>query len=227
MSDPLDRPVWNALTGRQSHLAVAGGAAVRIDPGYGLFAALRDAGDESWSALRATLQGADDFVGLVELEPPAVPPVFKVLREAELVQMVWEGGALTPVDDERIVLLGESDATAMAEIAHATEPGPWGPATHRYGDYYGIRDGTRVAAMAGERLLLPGWAEVSGVCTWPAYRGRGYAEALMRRVMYGFQARGDRPFLHCYGHNTGAIRLYEKMGFVIRARLTLLVLALA
>jgi ribosomal protein S18 acetylase RimI-like enzyme len=227
MSHPLDRPVWNALTGRQAHLAVAHEAAVRIDPGYGLFAALRDESDESWSALRATLQGSDDFVGLVELEPPPVPPGFTVLREAELVQMVREGGALAPVDDERIVLLGESDTGAMAEIAHATEPGPWGAKTHRYGDYYGIRDSARLAAMAGERLLLPGWAEVSGVCTWPEYRGRGYAEALMRRVMHGFEARGDRPFLHCYGHNTGAIRLYEKIGFVIRARLTLLVLALA
>ena len=227
MSHALDRPVWNALTGRQAHLAVAGGAAVRIDPGYGLFAGLRDASEDSWATLRATLQGAEDFVGLVEREAPVVPRGFAVLREAELVQMVWEGGALAPVDDDRIVLLGESDAVAMTGIAHATEPGPWGPATHRYGDYFGIRDGSRLAAMAGERLLLPGWAEVSGVCTWPEYRGRGYAEALMRRVMHGFQARGDRPFLHCYGHNAGAIRLYERMGFVIRARVTLLVLALA
>ena len=227
MSNPLDRPVWNALTGRQAHLAVAGGAAVRIDPGYGLFAALRDASEDSLAALRATLQGADDFVGLVEIEPPVVAAGFAVLREAELVQMVWQGGDLPPITDDRIVLLAESDAAAMAEIAHATEPGPWGPATHRYGNFFGIRDGAQLAAMAGERLLLRGWAEVSGVCTWPEYRGRGYAEALMRRVMHGFQARGDRPFLHCYGHNTGAIRLYEKMGFVIRARLTLLVLALA
>jgi ribosomal protein S18 acetylase RimI-like enzyme len=227
MSEPLDRPVWNALTGRQAHLAVAGGAAVRIDPGYGLFAALRDTSEDSWAALAATLRSADDFVGLVELEPPAVPLGFAVLREAELVQMVWEGGPVAPVDDDRIVMLGECDAAAMTEIAHATEPGPWGPSTHRYGAYYGIHDGVRLAAMAGERLLLPGWAEVSGVCTWPQYRGRGYAETLMRRVMDGFQARGDRPFLHCYGHNTGAIRLYNKMGFVIRARMTLLVLALA
>ncbi len=39
--DPLDRPVWNALTTRQAHLAVAAGTAVRIDPRYGPFAAAR------------------------------------------------------------------------------------------------------------------------------------------------------------------------------------------
>ena len=37
----LDRPVWNALTTSQSHLAVASGAAVRMDPDYGPFAAAR------------------------------------------------------------------------------------------------------------------------------------------------------------------------------------------
>ena len=35
----LDRPVWNALTTEQAHLAVVNGAAVRIDPDYGPFAA--------------------------------------------------------------------------------------------------------------------------------------------------------------------------------------------
>ena len=79
----------------------------------------------------------------------------------------------------------------------------------------------------GERLLLPGLAEVSGVCTWPEFRGQGMAAALVRKVMHGFQKRGDRPFLHCYGDNIGAIRLYEKMGFRLRRRLSLLVLALA
>ena len=39
--DALDRPVWNALTSSQAHLAVVTGAAVRIDPAYGPFAAAR------------------------------------------------------------------------------------------------------------------------------------------------------------------------------------------
>ena len=81
--------------------------------------------------------------------------------------------------------------------------------------------------LTDERMLLPGWAEVSGVCTWPQFRRRGLAPLLMGRVMRGFAARGDRPFLHCFAHNTGAIALYEKMGFRRRAELALTVLALA
>jgi ribosomal protein S18 acetylase RimI-like enzyme len=227
MNDLLDRPVWQALTGRQAHLAVAHGAAVRIDPGYGVFAALREPSAECWNALAATLTDGDDAVGLVEAERLRPSTAFRTLREAELVQMVWDGGEVLPELDPRIALLSASDAPAMAELAYATEPGPWSTRTHLFGAFYGIRVEGRLAAMAGERLLLPRLAEVSGVCTWPEFRGQGLAAALVRKVMHGFQQRGDRPFLHCYGDNIGAVRLYEKMGFRLRRHMSLLVLALA
>lgn len=227
MSQPLDRPVWNALSGRQAGLTVASGAAVRIDPAYGIFAAAGDASDEAQAALAATLRSAEDRIGIVELEPWPAPTGTQVVLQGELVQMVFEGELGDVCDDPRIVLLTEADAAEMAALAHATEPGPWSSGTHRYGDYFGIRVDGRLAAMAGERLLLPGLAEVSGVCAWPEFRGQGFAGLLMRRVMRGFAERGDRPFLHCYAWNTGAIRLYEKLGFRLRARLALTVLALA
>ena len=39
MTHPLDRPIWSALTGRQAHLAIREGDAVRIRPDVGVFAA--------------------------------------------------------------------------------------------------------------------------------------------------------------------------------------------
>ena len=227
MTEPLDRPVWSALTTRQAQLAIASGAAVRMDPAYGPFAAARDLGDEAQAALVATLRGADDRIGVVEREAWPAPPRTQVLGGGDLVQMLFEGPASDASDDPRIELLGEADAPEMAALAHATEPGPWGSATHRYGDYYGIRIGGRLAAMAGERMKLPGLAELSGVSTWPEFRGRGLAKVLVRRVVHGFLERGDRPFLHCYAANAGAIALYEALGFQVRARLTFTILALA
>jgi ribosomal protein S18 acetylase RimI-like enzyme len=227
MTEPLDRPVWNALTGRQAQLAIAAGAAVRIDPAYGPFAAARDAGEEAQAALVATLRGPDDRIGVVEREAWPVPPGTRMLGGGDLVQMVFEGATIDAADDPRIELLGEGDAAEMAALAYATEPGPWGSATHRYGPYYGIRIGGRLASMAGERLRLPGFAELSGVSTWPEFRGQGLAAALVRRVVRGFLARGDTPFLHCYAANVGAVALYEKLGFRVRAGMTFTVLALA
>ena len=44
----------------------------------------------------------------------------------------------------------------------------------------------------------------------------GYAAALMGEVAARIEARGETPFLHVYPHNTGAIRLYEHLGWAIR-----------
>jgi predicted GNAT family acetyltransferase len=81
--------------------------------------------------------------------------------------------------------------------------------------------------MAGERMRVPGMAELSGVSTWPQFRGQGLASVLVRRVARGLLERGDTPFLHCYAANAGAIALYEALGFRIRARICFQILALA
>jgi GNAT superfamily N-acetyltransferase len=226
MTDLLDRPVWNALATEQAHLAAVTGAAVRIDPGYGPFAAARDDSAEAQAALAATLNGPDDRIGVVEREAWPVPPGTRVLGGGDLAQMVWDAAAPGEPDDPRIELLRKRDAAQMAALAHATEPGPWGPKTHLYGDYFGIRVGRKLASMAGERLRLPGLAELSGVSTWPEFRGQGLAAALVRHVVRGFLARGHTPFLHCYAANAGAIALYEKLGFRTRARMSFTILAL-
>jgi len=69
--------------------------------------------------------------------------------------------------------------------------------------------------MAGERMKPDGYTEVSGVCTHPDHRGRGYARALMRHVAQRILDRGEQPFLHAYASNRGAIALYESLGFTV------------
>ncbi|HEY6815915.1 MAG TPA: GNAT family N-acetyltransferase, partial [Croceibacterium sp.] len=200
---------------------------VRIDPAYGPFAATRDGGEAAQAALLATLLGPNDRIGVVERVAWPAPSGTRVLGGGDLVQMVFDGPLLDVPDDPRIELLGEADAEEMAALAFATEPGPWSSATHRYGAYYGIRIDGRLASMAGERMRLPGLAELSGVSTWPEFRGQGLAAVLVRRVVRGFIERGDTPFLHCYAANVGAVALYEKLGFRVRAGMSFTILALA
>ncbi|MEI9852841.1 MAG: GNAT family N-acetyltransferase [Sphingomonas sp.] len=121
--------------------------------------------------------------------------------------------------------LGDADAPEMLALATLTEPGPFHAHTHSLGDFVGIRVGGRLAAMAGERMKLPGFTEVSAVCTHPDFRGRGYAGALMRVVIGGILARGETPILHSYATNRHAIALYESLGFRTRAELVFTVLA--
>ena len=80
--------------------------------------------------------------------------------------------------------------------------------------------------MAGERLKLPGMSEVSGVCTHPQARGRGYAALLSRHVASEIVRRGEVPFLHAYAGNSGAIALYERLGFRMNGEVEALVVGL-
>ena len=117
------------------------------------------------------------------------------------------------MNSAEIVELGDSDSSDMLELTALTKPGPFGRRTHELGYYVGIRDHGNLVAMAGERLKVPGFTEVSAVCTHPDHLGKGYAAALMTEVMRGIRERGETPFLHVRADNSRAIAIYERLGF--------------
>ena len=141
-----------------------------------------------------------------------------VLGSFEVVQMT-AGRALGERVPE-ILALGDADVPEMLELTALTNPGPFLERTIEMGDYVGIRDGATLVAMAGERFRVPGWTEISAVCTAPTHRGQGLATRVLRAVAAGIEARGEGVFLHVVSTNAGAIRLYESLGFSIRGRRT-------
>ena len=112
----------------------------------------------------------------------------------------------------------------MLELAELTEPGPFRKRTIELGEFHGIFDSGHLAAMAGQRLHLPHFVEVSAVCTHPDARGRGYARSLMSIVIQEILQREKIPFLHSFSDNYPAIRVYESLGFTLRRTLHLAVL---
>jgi predicted GNAT family acetyltransferase len=221
---PLDRPVWNALASRQAYMAAGDARARRFPAEFGPFAAAADGSPESRAALAALIP---DHGGLavVETTPWEPPPGARVAQQFVLHQML-AAPALAPDDSGlEFIALGEADAPEMQELAALTQPGPFSTRTHELGDFFGIRRDGRLAAMAGERMRPEGFCEVSAVCTHPGHRGRGYGAALTRLVASRITARGEVPFLHVMATNTGAIGLYETLGFALRRALALTVLA--
>ncbi len=212
MTDPLDRPIWHALTGRQAGFALGTGRVRRFRPDVVPFAACADDSPAALEAL-ATLLGPLDQMMLIQRGAVAVPPNMRIVEHGLGVQMIAEQ-FVASAPPAGVVALGEKDAAEMFALATLTQPGPYRARTHELAQFWGVKDDRgALLAMAGERLLLPGMAEVSGVCTHPDARGRGFAALLSRHVASRIVRRGEIPFLHAYAANEGAIALYERLGF--------------
>lgn len=218
LAQRLDNPIWTALTTDHASLALGDDRARRYPPDIGPLSGIPAQTPESYASL-ARLAGPGGAVGLFLEEPPRLPEGWTLLRGGTLDQMVaphpipGSHGELPGVEVRRLTA---ADAPAMVELAHLTEPGPFQLRTLELGTFYGIRQAGRLVAMAGKRLHIPGAIEVSGVCTHPDVRGRGYARHLMVRVIDEIIHAGRLPFLHTYAGNAAAIRLYQDLGFVRR-----------
>ena len=109
--------------------------------------------------------------------------------------------------------LNAKHAPQALELAELTNPGPFGLRTIELGEYFGVFDGPRLIAMAGERSYAGTLREISGVCTHPDFQGRGLAKRLMLKLIRREMLRNETPFLHVMHDNTSARQLYERMGF--------------
>jgi ribosomal protein S18 acetylase RimI-like enzyme len=213
----LDNPAWYALTDRQAWQGERNGNAARYLPAISPIGALREPSAAGLDAL-AALCGRDLVMVLSAVPELPSTPRFRVARTVPVRQMVCEG---TPVTVELTAdRLGNDDAADMVALVKLTEPGPFAERTVELGSYYGVRnEAGRLVAMAGERLKPRGWTEISGVCTHPDGRGRGYAQALVARLTAAALARGEGAFLYVAVGSPSqhvATRLYERVGYRFR-----------
>ncbi|MFP4591859.1 GNAT family N-acetyltransferase [uncultured Ralstonia sp.] len=209
---PLDTPIWSALATEHQHLRQGGALACRYRPDVAQFAAVAEDSPAAWQELQRLIEPGGQ-VTVWTLAPVGELPGLHVARPGVLHQLMAPHGAHWPVESADIVRLGDADAADMLDLTRRTEPGPFKVRTHTMGNYIGLRDGGKLIAMAGERLRIGGYVEISTVCVDDAYRGRGIANRLIRILQNEIGQRGQTPFLHVLDHNSGAFGLYERMGF--------------
>ena len=212
---PLDNVIWQALTTRQTQFAEASGQARRFLPDVTALTAVEEENPRNFASL-GELIGPRGTGALFLDHPYEDRDGWEYVVGALLLQTVC--GCDTPpvAANFQIAELGLQDSPEMIELTALTKPGPFGPRTHELGTYLGIRREEKLVAMAGERLKVPGYTEVSAVCTHPDHLGHGYAQKLMSEVMRGIRERGETPFLHVRADNARAVRVYEKLGFKMR-----------
>ncbi len=221
-TEGLDRPVWASLNTAHAHLAQGDLWALRYRPEVNVFVSPADRSAAALSAA-AALVAPGERAYMVQREPPPELPGLRTVLRRPVVQMLFEG-PLPEIDgDDAIVTLGETDADDMLALATLTEPGPFRRDSRLMGHFVGVRRDGRLAAMAGERFQPPGFVELSGVCTHPDFGGRGLGTRLSTDVTRAILDRGKTPFLHSWKDNAGAIALYERLGYRVRAELNVAV----
>jgi ribosomal protein S18 acetylase RimI-like enzyme len=216
----LNNPIWSALNTAQSQLAQGNSLAKRFPGDVAPFGGLIDQSAAAYDALEEILPGA--VTALFLDAEPVLPGNWEMVHSGQMYQMTCDQ-PIHVAGNPLLSELTEADVPGMLALTKLTEPGPFLPRTIQLGAYFGIHQSGRLAAMAGERLHLTGFTEISAVCTHPDFRGHGYGAILLSALISRIKERGEVPFLHVRTENVHAIRLYEKSGLKVRARLHLAV----
>jgi GNAT superfamily N-acetyltransferase len=208
---PLDNIMWAALSGPHERFSVGSATARRYASGFSPIVGFADPRRPDFAALAPHCAAGEHFYCDGWTGP--APAGWHVDLESTMFKMVWHGE--TPADDAmpEAIPLGPQHAAQALELATLTKPGPFGLRTIELGEYWGVFDGDRLVAMAGERMAAGTLREISGVCTHPDFQGRGLARRLMLKLVRRELQRGETPFLHVMSANAGARALYKRMGF--------------
>lgn len=213
----LDNPIWQSLLTCHADFAIGDEQVKRYPSEIGPFIAVPS--PEIKVDLSA-LVAADEslfFVGVA----PSLSAEWQLRELGPIVQMFCSSRIELAESDAGIGKLSDSDIPAMLELTALVYPEFFRARTLELGAYLGIYQNSRLAAMAGERMHLTGYREISAVCTHPDFTGRGYAAALVRQVTNAILERNEVPFLHVSRDNLRAKALYERLGFVARRELPL------
>ena len=219
-------PFWWALETEQRRFAVGDGAGQRLARRYPAevipFGALKDASAEALRALRDLLE-PDETIYVNSSEPlDAIAEVegLVCVKALPCWQMHFPVSAAVGREETGLIRrLEVGDAAAMVKLTDVAFPGFFRPRGYEPGPFYGIHVDGELVAMAGERVAVPGFREISAVCTHPAYTGRGYGAMLVEHVVRAHRAVGLKSFLHVLEKNVRAVGLYERLGFCTTRRI--------
>jgi ribosomal protein S18 acetylase RimI-like enzyme len=210
----LSNPVFNALAGRDKHLGSGTDKVKYFYEEVSPFASFEDGYSKGFDDLYEMLPQKR---GILYANPGRItlPRQWRVLIDVRGVQMIHKKRTRFNLPGVEIVPLTVENVPEMLALAELTKPGPFASRTIEFGYYHGVFDGGRLAAMAGQRMHVGEYNEISAVCTHPDFHGKRYATALTQYMIELIYEQGFHPFLHVRGDNTRAIEVYQRLGFEV------------
>lgn len=213
----LDNPVWYSLAESHKNLALVYNKTHFYNPDYCAF-----------GAFNAITNKSEDLVDYSKLVPsfflfgakPKLPQSLQLKGELLCLQMIVREKIDITFTDE-IVKLDESHRAALLALVKIVYPEYFKSKTADLGNYYGIFKDGQLVAITGERMQMDDFIEVSAVITHPEHTGKGYAKQLVAHTSNAIFEQNKTPFLHVAEANIGAIKLYKKLGFVTRTKMSI------
>lgn len=219
MAHTLDNPIYNALKTGNKKLSIGEGQVNIFRRDVAPFAGMENNSENDFAALNTFGPQINPVVIFTPVKL-GIPKNWEILREFEMLQMVYEGPVPTNSTSQKITDLDDSHIPQMIELTELTKPGPFLQRTIEFGNYTGIFENSKLVSMLGQRMQPSPYIEISAVCTHPDHLGKGYAGILLNEQIKRVKQAGGVPFLHVLADNHSAIRVYERVGF--KARINML-----
>jgi GNAT superfamily N-acetyltransferase len=212
----LDNPVWYALSENHSAFALDYDGTKFYNPDYCPFGSFI-LSESTLTAIKQYELLTDSF--FIVGEKPEIDDSLTIIKELICLQMVIQDKIQLPIGTE-ILKLTENHNAELLQLVNLVQPGYFKTQTPLLGNYYGIFKEAQLIAVAGERMKMNDFTEVSAIITHPDHTGKGYAKQLISHVVNSILDESKTPFLHVVENNIGAISLYEKLGFVTRRKIS-------
>ncbi len=213
----LDNPVWNSLNEIHKNISIEFDGIKFYNPSYCPFGGFTKSNN--------LINSINEYSNLVDNfyvvgEKPLFSNLLTLNKNLICNQMLLK----KPIDiedrEQIIELKTKQHKTALFDLVNMVQPGYFSNRTSDLGKYFRIYKKDKLIAVTGERMKMTEFTEVSAVVTHPKHTGKGYAKQLIKQTTNQIFKENKIPYLHVAESNIGAIKLYEKLGFTTRRKIS-------